>query len=102
MDFVGASTAAIINLGTVSALDGDIYLIAREIQNAGTISAPNGEANLLVGGEIILAAEGTAGVRVGTEMIDMSDVTAIENSGTVEAAKARLEAAGGNLLCACD
>lgn len=98
MDFVGESTAAVTNLGSISALSGDVFLIAREVENIGTISAPQGTAALLAGQEVYLTADGDASVRVGTTQVPVDDVAeGIKNSGVIEAAKAQLEAAGGNI-----
>src|SRR5476649_2233774 len=39
LHFSGDSTAAIKNLGAINALGGDVFLIARQVENSGTIAA---------------------------------------------------------------
>ncbi|MCS3902457.1 filamentous hemagglutinin family protein, partial [Methylohalomonas lacus] len=95
LTFLGESQAAIQNLGTITANGGDVYLIARKIDNSGSISAA-GEAGLLAGTEVLLRAEGDnrGAVLVGTSNDSIEDGAAIKNSGDVEAARATLDATG--------
>ena len=44
MTFSGPSLAGVVNLGTITASHGDVVLMARSVENEGTISAPNGTA----------------------------------------------------------
>ncbi len=46
LTFKGASTASVVNYGEIGSLGGDVALIARKVENAGTITAPNGTAAL--------------------------------------------------------
>ncbi|OYX74943.1 MAG: hypothetical protein B7Y95_04980 [Rhizobiales bacterium 32-66-11] len=54
MTFRGSSKASVINYGTIGALGGDVALIARKVENAGTITAPNGTVGLAAGYEVLM------------------------------------------------
>ena len=88
--FSGGSTAAIVNLGAISASDGDIFLIANQVSNQGTLSAPNGTVGLAAGSEVLLAESGNERmfVRGG------SGAVGVDNSGAIEAQVAELKAGG--------
>jgi len=47
--FRGDSSAAVQNLGAINALGGDIFLIARKVENHGTLAAANGTAGMAAG-----------------------------------------------------
>jgi trimeric autotransporter adhesin len=96
LTFLGDSQAAIQNLGTITADGGDIFLIARQIDNSGTLSATQGTVGLLAGAEVLLAASGEnrGSVRIGTSNDSIEDGAAIKNSGEVKAAMATLDATG--------
>lgn len=50
MTFNGGSNASVINLGTINAIDGgDIFLIARNVENGGTLNASEGVVGLAAG-----------------------------------------------------
>ena len=93
LHFSGNSEASVVNLGTINALDGNVFLIAKNVENRGEINAPNGTVGLLGGTDIILQPEGQdqAGVSIA------SGTGRSINSGTIAAARAELKAAGGNL-----
>jgi trimeric autotransporter adhesin len=90
--FSGDSTAAIKNLGAINALGGDVFLIARKVENAGTITAANGTAGIAAGSEVLLTTGGRERVfiRAGSAPGE------IVNQGRIDAATAELKAAGGN------
>ncbi|HEY9248104.1 MAG TPA: filamentous hemagglutinin N-terminal domain-containing protein, partial [Rariglobus sp.] len=90
--FSGNSTAAIQNLGAINALGGDVFLIARKVENAGTITAANGTAGLAAGSEVLL----TTGGRERVFIRAASAPGELVNSGVISAATAELKAAGGN------
>jgi trimeric autotransporter adhesin len=90
--FSGDSTAAIQNLGSINALGGDVFLIARKVENAGTITAANGTAGLAAGSEVLLTTGGNERVFIRAA----SASGELVNSGVIEAATAELKAAGGN------
>ncbi len=54
LTFKGASTASVVNYGEIGSLGGDVALIARKVENAGTITAPNGTAALAAGYEVLV------------------------------------------------
>ena len=62
--FRGDSTAAVQNLGTINALGGDIFLIARRVENQGRLGAANGTAGLAAGSEVLLTTGGSERVFV--------------------------------------
>jgi len=99
LNFTGDSTAAVTNLGEITAGGGDVFLIARQIENAGSISAPDGTVGLYAGQEVLLAAGGDSSLTVKLMNVEVEegDLTAIENSGIIEAARIDLEAAAGNI-----
>ncbi|MDI1251255.1 MAG: YDG domain-containing protein, partial [Lacunisphaera sp.] len=92
LHFTGGSTAAIRNLGTINALGGDVFLIARAVENAGTVAADHGTAGLAAGAEVLLTTGGDERLFV----LAASVPGAVVNSGTITAATAELKAAGGN------
>ena len=52
--FSGQSQAAVVNCGRIGALGGDVALIARKIENSGTIEASSGTAALAAGYEVLV------------------------------------------------
>ena len=94
--FAGSSDAAIINLGSISALDGDVVLMAGSVLNEGTIRAPRGTAALAAGNDILLSESGSE--RVFVRGSGGSPKTAgVTNTGEIEANIAELKAHGGNV-----
>ncbi|MDE1990970.1 MAG: filamentous hemagglutinin N-terminal domain-containing protein, partial [Rhizobiaceae bacterium] len=93
--FSGASKAAVVNLGTISSVGGDVALIARSVDNEGSVTAPAGTVGLLAGYEVLAKdkadSDGLFSVKVG------GGDTKVVNSGTVAAANAELRANGGNV-----
>lgn len=96
MRFSGASDAAVINLGSISALDGDVVLMGASVLNAGEIRAPRGTAALAAGNDILLAESGEERVFVkGAGGSKKSE--GVTNTGNIEANIAELKAHGGNI-----
>ena len=96
MRFSGNSDAAVINLGSISALDGDVVLMGGSVLNAGELRAPNGTAALAAGNDILLAESGQERVFVrGAAGAKKSE--GVTNTGTIEANIAELKAHGGNV-----
>ena len=96
LNFAGASDASVVNLGRISALDGDVFLIAASVDNAGTISAPSGTVGLAAGNDVLLAESGAERVFVRGASGENKAV-GVSNSGTIEANLAELKAHGGNI-----
>lgn len=92
LHFTGDSTAAVTNLGAINALGGDVFLIARQVQNIGTITAANGTAGLAAGSEVLLTTGGDE--RLFVQAVSVSG--SVVNAGAITAAAAELKAAGGN------
>ncbi|MFG1466311.1 MBG domain-containing protein [Xanthobacter sp. DSM 24535] len=95
MTFRGSSTANVINYGAIGSLGGDVALIARKVENAGTITAPNGTVGLAAGYEVLVRdaalSDGKFVVKVG------GGDTEAKTSGVIRAAEAELKANGGNV-----
>lgn len=89
--FSGNSAAAVVNLGAISALDGDVVLMGASVRNAGSIRANRGTAALAAGDDILLAESGEERVFV------RGGAGSAENTGSIEANVAELKAHGGNL-----
>ena len=96
LQFLGSSDSAVINLGSITAENGDAILIAQIVDNQGEVTAPSGVAGLVAGQDVLFMPEGDQRIRVqrslGTEI-----KTGAQNSGLVEAAQAELKAAGGDV-----
>lgn len=97
MLFEGDSTAGVLNLGKISASNGDVILIGHKVVNSGELSAPEGMVALGAGNEVLLTPEGSQRIMVKKNLAYASDGTGVENSGLIEAAQAELKAAGGNI-----
>ena len=95
LDFSGVSDASIINLGKIAAAQGDVFLIAREVTNAGTLEAAQGTAGMAAGYDVLLTdgslGDGKLQVRVG------GAGTSATTRGEIEAASVELRANGGNI-----
>ncbi|HEY1930070.1 MAG TPA: MBG domain-containing protein, partial [Caulobacteraceae bacterium] len=94
LDFTGGSAAQVQNLGFVQAADGDVVLIGRSIDNAGTIRASQGVAALAAGSHVLL--QPSSDQRVVVEAGLPTGAVGASNEGTIQAAQAQIVAAGGN------
>ena len=96
----GSSTAGVVNLGTITAREGNIYLLAHTVQNTGALSAPQGAVRLAAGSKVYLASPDSA-LLVETSLPASGDsgaaTTGVDNSGLIQAAQVQLQAAGGSL-----
>jgi len=97
LTFKGESAAGVVNLGRITAREGDVLLLAHTVRNDGEISAARGTAGLAAGTEVFLAAPDASAVLVRANLPATTAATGVENSGVIEAAQARLEAAGGSI-----
>lgn len=91
MTFSGNSTAMLQVDGTITATEGDVILIAREVSNSGNLHAANGTVAMGAGSEVLLAQEID-----GQRIYIKAGEGQIVNNGLIEAARAELRAAGGN------
>jgi len=73
------------------AVEGNIFLLAREVVNEGLLSAPNGSVCLAAGSEVYLIDSRDGGT------VKISGVGSVSNTGEIEAARAELRAAAGNI-----
>lgn len=89
LHFRGAAAAAIQNLGRIDAGAGDVFLIARQVENAGAIRA-GGTVAAAAGSEVLLTSDNHIFVQAS------SAPGSVVNSGQIDAARAELRAAGGN------
>ncbi len=91
LTFKGDSGAGIKILGSVTASDGDVVLIAAMVDNQGQIAAPNGQAILGSGGEVFYIPDGQSDIVIKAPANGGGGVT---NSGTIAAASVQMKAAG--------
>ena len=92
LNFAGDSSAKITNLGKITASGGDVFLIARQIENYGEIRAEKGSVGLASGSEILLKPVGAERIFVKAGIIPSG--TAIEQQGYISAIQTELKAAG--------
>ncbi len=94
----GNSTAAVNNQGAIEALGGDVFLIARTVENSGSIHAAEGVAGLAAGSEVLLTPAGNERLSVlaGNPNAARAGI-GVNNLGDVRAAAVELKAAGGNI-----
>ena len=72
LSFVGESAASVVNLGQITAANGDVILIAHQVSNAGELHAPKGMVGLAAGQEVLLMAEGDPRIMVKTSLAGRS------------------------------
>ncbi|HZZ10057.1 MAG TPA: filamentous hemagglutinin N-terminal domain-containing protein [Paraburkholderia sp.] len=90
----GNSNAGIVNLGSITSAGGDVFLIARNtVVNTGSISAPNGTAELAVGKQVLLQDSST-GKQV---FVQAATGGTLLNAGVIQAAQVSLQAVDGNI-----
>jgi filamentous hemagglutinin family protein len=93
----GDTPASVVNLGQITAANGDVILIAHTVENAGEIAAEHGVAALAAGQSVVLSPEADQRILVKTGLGDSSANEGVANRGLIEAAQAELKAAGGNI-----
>ncbi|WP_349602568.1 beta strand repeat-containing protein, partial [Azospirillum argentinense] len=93
--FSGTSKATVTNAGSIGSLGGDVALIAREVGNSGTITAPNGTVGLAAGYEVLVKDGAVEGGKFHVK-VGGAD-TAAATSGRITAAAAEIRANGGNV-----
>ena len=84
----GDSDAAIINLGEITAT-GDIFLIARKIENTGVIKSTEGFVGLAAGNDVLLKESGQERIFIRPEGEGEIDIT-----GTIEAINIEIKSRG--------
>jgi len=93
--FSGNSDASIVNQGVISASSGNVYLIANQVTNQGSLNAPQGTVGLAAGSNVLLQQEGDQHLFIQAAPSAQRAI-GISNSGSIKAATAELKAAGGN------
>jgi filamentous hemagglutinin family protein len=108
----GNSEASILNQGKVTAREGDVFLVAREVKNEGQLMAKDGTVGMVSGTEVSLQAVGQGNFKVrlmaaedGSPRADAGgqrtgigrQEAEIVNEGVIAAANAVLEAKGSYL-----
>jgi len=93
--FSGSSGASVINLGSISALGGDVVLIANNVKNTGSISAPNGDIGLLAGSQVLISDVATDNGRFAVQIGGSG--ASVVNAGALQAAIVELRANQGNV-----
>jgi len=91
LNFVGDSQKTIENLGTINGGNGDVFLIAKHVDNSGTIKA-EGHVGLAGANDVILKASGDERLNVRVTDKDGS----VDQNGLIEATKIELKAANNN------
>jgi len=97
LTFSEASGAGIINRGTITANHGDVFLLAKTVENSGTIQAAQGTVGLMAGTQFFLKKDETGAVKVkvdSSSVLGVKEGTGVANSGVIEAMQAQLEAQG--------
>ena len=97
LTFSGYLNSSVVNLGKISSSGGDVFLIALgNVDNFGTISAPKGSAELVVGSGVLLHDSSTSR-QLFIQPGNASEGT-VHNGGSIEAAQISLQAADGNIF----
>jgi filamentous hemagglutinin family protein len=95
--FSGGGNGAVINLGKISSIGGDVLLIARtHTENDGSISAPNGSAELATADAVYLR-DSTYDPQLYIEPSTSRSGDAV-NKGSITAAQIALQSADGNVF----
>jgi filamentous hemagglutinin family protein len=107
LNFKGNSDASVVNQGNITAKEGDVFLIAKEVKNEGQLMAKDGTVGMVSGTEVSLQAVGQGNYKVrllaaekpmtenGGKKTEGS--AEIVNAGVIQAANAVLEAKGSYL-----
>ncbi|MCB1115157.1 MAG: hypothetical protein KDK71_01705, partial [Chlamydiia bacterium] len=82
------------NLGTIKSWDGDVILIARHIQDAGAVSAQNGQVCFGAGESVLLKPCGEERIFIQPSPTKEKEGTGIDFSGTLTAVDAELKSDG--------
>jgi filamentous hemagglutinin family protein len=107
LNFKGNSDASVVNQGNITARDGDVFLIAKEVRNEGQLMAKDGTVGMVSGTEVSLQAVGQGNFKVRLMAAEKpmeedggqktKGSAEIVNEGVIQAANAVLEAKGSYL-----
>lgn len=95
--FSGDSVAFVSNHGSVTATDGNIVLIAAQVENTGTLDAGSGTVGLAAGNEVLMAEKGEEHLIVKSAIRTDESEAGVHNTGLIKAAHVELKAVGGNV-----
>ncbi len=96
LDFQGNSSNSVVNRGSITAVEGDVFLIGAHVANHGTIDAAEGTVGLGAGNDVKLVDSAHPHLVVQPTAASLGG-TGAENTGTIDAVRAQLAAAGGNV-----
>jgi len=85
--FNAKAKEAIVNLGTIKAADGSIYLLSYEISNKGMLTAKNGTVGLAAANEVYLQPAEKNKIFI---KVDTKSMGTLSSSGTIDAFKVEL------------
>ncbi|MGB0371820.1 MAG: filamentous hemagglutinin N-terminal domain-containing protein [Opitutales bacterium] len=88
----GTVSGHIINMGRIEAISGDITLISEVITQSGELIASQGSVDLAAGREVIVQPDSDKRIFISLP----SDEASIDNTGSIEAARAEIVAAHSN------
>jgi filamentous hemagglutinin family protein len=89
--FQGDSEEAIINYGMIKALDGNVTIIARLLENKGTLLAPLGKVSLAAGQEVLINFEESPLLTIRASLNPKGKII---HSGKIESLIAELQSEG--------
>jgi mucin-19 len=93
--FSGDSAAAILNLGQIGSLGGNVALIALQVNDQGSITASHGAAALAAGYQVLASDETSSN---GEYVVQVGSANSVASaSGAIKAASIELSANGGNV-----
>lgn len=95
LTFSGNSTASVVNLGRIGSSRGDVVLMARHVENNGSIRARRGTVGLASGGEVTIRDQAMADGKIAVSL--PASGGSVRNSGAIRAASVELAANGGNV-----
>ena len=99
LTFSGTTEASIVNQGAITAMTGDVMLLAQTVKNteSGAISAPQGTVAMAAGTQFYLKKDeiGAMQVEVKPEAVPgFKGETGVDNAGLLQAMRVQLEADG--------
>ena len=92
--FSGEGKGKIVNLGRITAGDGDLFLLAPRVINEGRIEAPKGVAAVGVGREMLLVPEGKERLFIRLGAASSSEEAGLDQTGEIEALQVELKSKG--------
>lgn len=91
--FQGTS-GSVVNLGKITAWDGDVLLVGFQVRNEGSIQAPQGVAGLAAGTEVFLRPAHDERILIRAQLSEAIADVGVTNTGTISALQAELKADG--------